>query len=323
MHSISKVQLSNDIAQNIAAAHFGEQARLCAFTELEEGYFNAAALLELEGGLKCVLKAAPPDSLRVLRYEKNIMKAEVKVMRMVKAQTGVPCPKIYCYDTSHRLLESDYFLMEYLPGTPFHRLRHELPASDQAEIERAMGRMARQINTITGPAFGYFAQPEASETGWKTCFGNMLRGLLLDGWEAKVALPLPYEALFQRLEAQFGVLDGVDTPRLVHWDLWEGNVLVDPATRRVTGLIDYERALWGDPLMENIFYNLDADSNFMQGYGAPLLATPEQRLRRLLYNAYFFLVLIIECPFRQYRTNDQENWARPKLEEVLERLKKN
>ena len=129
MHSISKVQLSSDIAQNIAAAHFGEQARLCAFTELEEGYFNAAALLELEGGLKCVLKAAPPDSLRVLRYEKNIMKAEVKVMRMVKAQTGVPCPKIYCYDTSHRLLESDYFLMEYLPGTPFHRLRHELPAS--------------------------------------------------------------------------------------------------------------------------------------------------------------------------------------------------
>ena len=67
MHSISKIQLSSDIAQNIAAAHFGEQARLCAFTELEEGYFNAAALLELEDGLKCVLKAAPPDSLRAHR----------------------------------------------------------------------------------------------------------------------------------------------------------------------------------------------------------------------------------------------------------------
>ena len=321
MHSISKIQLSSDIAQAIVTAQFGEQARLCAFTELREGYYNAAALLELEDGFKCVLKAAPPDSLRVLRYEKNIMKAEVKVMRMVKAQTGVPCPQIYCYDTSRRLLESDYFLMEYLPGTPFHKLRRELSAGDQAEIERVMGRMARQINTITGEVFGYFAQPEAPGTGWGTCFGNMLRGLLLDGWEAKVALPLPYESLFGRLEAHFDVLDGVDTPRLVHWDLWEGNVLVDPVTRRVTGLIDYERALWGDPLMEFIFHNLDADSNYIQGYGAPLLATPEQRLRRLLYNAYFFLVLIIECPFRQYETDDQENWARPKLEEVLERLK--
>lgn len=320
MYSISKIHLSREIAENIATAHFGEQARLCAFTELNEGYYNAAALLELENGLKCVLKAAPPDSLRVLRYEKNIMKAEVKVMRLVKAQTQVPCPKIYAYDTSRRLLESDYFLMEYLPGTPFNLLRRELPAGDQAEIERAMGRMARQIGTITGPAFGYFAQPEPPGTGWKTCFGNMLRSLLLDGWEMGVTLPLPYEALFERLEAHFDVLDGVDTPRLVHWDLWEGNVLVDPVTRRVTGLIDYERALWGDPLMENIFHNLEPGSNFMQGYGAPLLATPEGRMRRLLYNAYFFLVLIIECPFRQYQTNDQENWARPKLEEVLERL---
>ncbi len=322
MHSISKIHLSSDIGREIAAAHFGSQASLRNFIELKEGYYNAAALLELEDGLKLVLKAAPPDTLRVLRYEKNIMQAEVEVMRRVRAETGVPCPKIYAYDTSRRLLESDYFLMEYLPGTPFHHLRQALPASEQARIERAMGRMARQISTISGPAFGYFAQPEPPGTGWKTAFGNMLRGLLLDGWEAGVTLPLPYEELVARLEAHFGVLDGVETPRLVHWDLWEGNVLVDPVTRKVSGLIDYERALWGDPLMEYIFHNLDPNSTFMQGYGSPLLTGPEQRLRRLLYNAYFFLVLIIECPFRQYETNDQENWARPKLAEVLEALKK-
>ncbi len=322
MHSISKIHLSSDIGREIVAANFGTQAGLRTFTELKEGYYNAAALLELEDGLKLVLKAAPPDSLRVLRYEKNIMQAEVQVMRMVRAQTTVPCPRIFAYDTSRRLLESDYFLMEFLPGTPFHRLRHELPASEQARIERAMGRMARQINTITGPAFGYFAQPEPPGTGWKTTFGNMLRGLLLDGWEAKVTLPLPYEELVKILEAHFAVLDGIDMPRLVHWDLWEGNVLVDPATRKVTGLIDYERALWGDPLMEYIFHNLDPNSNFMQGYGAPLLASAVQRQRRMLYNAYFLLVLIIECPFRKYETNDQENWARPKLEELLEALKK-
>jgi aminoglycoside phosphotransferase (APT) family kinase protein len=320
MESISKIHLSSDIGREIAAAHFGSGAGLRNFTELKEGYYNAAALLELDDGLKLVLKAAPPDTLHVLRYEKDIMRAEVEVMRLVRAQTTVPCPRIYAYDTSRRLLESDYFLMEYLPGTPFHRLRHELPASEQARIERTMGRMARQISTIRGPAFGYFAQPEPPGTGWKTTFGNMLRGLLLDGWEASVSLPLPYEALMGRLEAHFDALDGVETPRLVHWDLWEGNVLVDPATRKVSGLIDYERALWGDPLMEYIFHNLDPNSSFLQGYGTPLLKTPEQRLRRLLYNAYFFLVLIIECPFRQYETNDQENWARPKLAEVLEVL---
>lgn len=320
MNSISKIQLSAEIAQPIITSAFGADRKLASFQELKEGYFNAAALLELDDGLKCVLKAAPPDDVRVLRYEKDIMKAEVKAMRLVAKHTDVPVAKILCYDTSRRLLESDFFLMDYLPGTGFHKLRRQLSAKHQAEIERSMGRLARQINTITNPAFGYFARPEEAGISWRVCFANMLRGLLLDGWEMKVSLPLPYEQLFQRLEGSFEALDEVDTPRLVHWDIWDGNLLVDPHTRQVTGLIDFERALWGDPLMENIFNSLETDSNYMQGYGASLLASPQARRRRLLYNAYFYLVLIIECPFRKYETNDQENWARPRLEETLKAL---
>jgi aminoglycoside phosphotransferase (APT) family kinase protein len=322
MNSISKIQLSAEIAQPIITSAFGAQHSLASFQELKEGYFNAAALLELDDGMKCVLKAAPPEDVRVLRYEKNIMKAEVKALRLVGKHTDVPVAKILCYDTSRRLLESDFFIMEYLPGTGFHKLRHQLSTPQQAEIERSMGRLARQINTLTGTAFGYFAQPEAAGIPWRVCFGNMLRGLLLDGWEMGVNLPLPYEQLFQRLEASFDALDEVDTPRLVHWDLWEGNLLVDPQTRQVTGLLDFERALWGDPLMEYIFHNLEPDSNYIQGYGAALLASPTARRRRLLYNAYFYLVLIIECPFRKYETDDQENWARPRLEETLKALTK-
>ena len=320
MNSISKTQLSPEIAQPIITNAFGSQRSLVAFQELKEGYFNAAALLELDDGLKCVLKAAPPDPVRVLRYEKDIMKAEVKALRLVHSNTKVPVAKIYCYDSSRRLLESDFFIMEYLPGTGFNKLRPELPAKEQADIERSMGRLARQINTITGPAFGYFAHPEAPGVSWRDCFGNMLRGLLLDGWEMGVTLPLPYEALFNRLEVHFAALDEVDTPRLVHWDLWEGNLLVDPSTHRVTGLLDFERALWGDPLIEYIFHNLEPDSTYIQGYGAPLLETSKARRRRMLYNVYFYLVLIIECPFRKYDTNDQENWARPRLEEALNQL---
>ena len=45
-------------------------------------------------------------------------------------------------------------------------------------------------------------------------------------------------------------LDEVQSPRLVHWDLWDGNVFVDPATAQITGISDFERSLWGDPLME-------------------------------------------------------------------------
>jgi aminoglycoside phosphotransferase (APT) family kinase protein len=321
MYSFSKITLNHERAQSIVSAHFGAQRRLLAFHELKEGYYNAAALLELDDGLKCVLKAAPPDEVKILRYEKDIMQTEVSVMRLVRAQTEVPCPQVYYHDTSRSLLESDFFIMEFLPGTPFHKLRRDFTPDAQARIERGMGRIARQINKISGPTFGYFAKPEQPGCSWRDCFGNMLRDLLLDGWEAGVTLPLAYDELFQRLEAHFDALDEVETPCLVHWDLWDGNIFVDPQTRKITGVIDYERALWGDPLIEFIFSNLDPTSPYVQGYRTNLLATPDQRRRRLLYNAYLYLIMVIECAFRKYETQDQENWARPRLEETLSKLK--
>jgi aminoglycoside phosphotransferase (APT) family kinase protein len=136
----------------------------------------------------------------------------------------------------------------------------------------------------------------------------------------KVSLPLPYEQLFQRLETAFDALDEVDTPRLVHWDLWDGNVFVDPATGQVSGLIDFERALWGDPLMEANFVFWQSSAAFLEGYGTPMLDTPAKQTRRLLYNLYLWLIMVIECYYREYENDNQEKWARGQLERDLERL---
>jgi len=38
------------------------------------------------------------------------------------------------------------------------------------------------------------------------------------------------------------LLDVVRTPRLIHFDLWDGNILVEAG--QITGLIDGERAFW-------------------------------------------------------------------------------
>ena len=107
MYSFSKIPLNADLARAIARKHFGAERSLKTFTELTDGYYNAAALLELEDGLKCVLKAAPPPEVQVLRYEKDILRAEVESMRLVRERTGVPAPEVYAWDTSRDLLPSD------------------------------------------------------------------------------------------------------------------------------------------------------------------------------------------------------------------------
>jgi aminoglycoside phosphotransferase (APT) family kinase protein len=320
LDSFSKIALSAEAAQTIVSHHFGSSTRLTRFEELKEGFFNAAALLELSDGQKLVLKAAPPAAVRVLRYEQDILRAEVEAMRRLTAETEVPVPAVRVYDAACRLLPSPFFLMDFLPGVPYNKLRPTLSAADQARVEFEMGRLTRAIACVTGPAFGYWAQPCAADLSWRECFAAMLRGVLQDGLDAGVDLGMPYDEIYRRISAQFGVLDAVQTPRLVHWDLWDGNIFVDPRTLRVSGLIDFERALWGDPLIEAVFGDIDGCQQARAGYGEDLLAAPDGRMRRLLYNLYLHLIMVIECTYRRYPTPDQENWVRPILGAELQQI---
>ncbi|OUL36382.1 hypothetical protein BV372_08175 [Nostoc sp. T09] len=55
---------------------------------------------------------------------------------------------------------------------------------------------------------------------------------------------------------------------MLHMDVWFQNILVDSAGN-VTGLVDFDRALWGDPEIE--FAVLDycgiSEPAFWRGYG--------------------------------------------------------
>ena len=61
-------------------------------------------------------------------------------------------------------------------------------------------------------------------------------------------LPVPPSRVAAVVEDASGVLDAVRRPALVHFDLWDGNVLADAGA--LTGLVDGERYLYGDPLVD-------------------------------------------------------------------------
>ncbi len=315
MHSLSKTTVSVDAAQSIITGAFGAASTIRAFEELTDGFFNTAYAITLADGLRCVLKVAPPDAVRVLRYERDILAAEVAAMRLVQERTSIPVPEIFCHDTSRRLLDSNFYLMAFVEGTPLNKLRDQLSPPEAWAIDRATGDYLRQMNAITRPAFGYFAHPQPAGRSWRETFLDMVAGVLADGQALDVPLPLAYDAIAERVTQAAPILDAVAEPRLVHWDLWDGNIFVDPATKHITGIIDFERSLWGDPLMEATFVFAPPAglAAFTEGYGQSLLDTPTQIRRRALYNIYLFLIMIIECRYRQYETQDQEKWAREQL----------
>lgn len=320
MQSRSKCSVSGDAARAIVAAAFGPAVTLAGASELTEGFFNAAYLLELSDGRRAVLKVAPPPGVPVLRYERDLISAEVAALGLAAAHTAVPAPAVYAFDDSCRHAPSPYLLMSYVPGVSLHHLRATLPAATQAAIDQALGRYLGQLNAIVGPAFGYLARPAPAGAPWPAVFLGMLRDVLADGEALAVPLPLAPEALLDRVAAWSDALAEVGEPRLVHWDVWDGNVLVDPAAGQVGGIIDFERALWGDPLMEHQFRTFSVGAAFGAGYGALPLAGPGAHRRRVLYNLYLYLIMVIECTYRQYPTDDQERWARDRLAETLAQL---
>ena len=321
LYSRSKTPVTQERAQAIVHHVFGRRASLLNFSELTDGYFNAAYQLELTDGQMCVLKVAPPDNIRVLRYEKGIMQAEVEAIRLVRQYTQVPAPEIFAHDRSRQIISSDYFVMSFLPGVPLNKVRKDLTAEQNAAMDRQAGIYLRQMNTIRGACFGALSQPERQFDSWRSACDALLRDVLQDGQDLHVHLPLPYDEIYLLLSRHYAALDEVTAPSLVHWDLWDGNIFLDPETKSITGIIDFERALWGDPLMEANFVFWQNSQAFTEGYGTPMLDTPARRTRRLLYNVYLWLIMVIECYYREYENDHQEKWAREQLARDLNLLK--
>ncbi|WP_124067260.1 phosphotransferase [Clostridium sp. E02] len=288
-----------------------------SITELTEGYFNVAYRIAFEDGESVILKIAPPAGIPVMSYEKDMMKGEVMAMRIAAKSAHVPVAKILYYNEQFPVLNSPYFFMEFLEGQSFHLLKDQLSDEIKKKIKVNSGKLNRTINEITGEAFGYISQPDTWGPNWYSVFSQMINLALSDARQLSIDLKISTEKLLHQLKlSQYAFLE-VTTPKLVHWDLWDGNLLIKDD--RISGLIDWERALWGDPLMEAGFRSYGNSEDFKEGYQVKNISKTEQ-VRILWYDLYTLLLMAQECDYRRYDTRDMYDWATNQLKETLNTL---
>lgn len=288
-------------------------------SELGEGYFNVIYEIKVKNR-DVILKIAPPENIEVLSYEKNMIQAEVEIMKLVKETTDVPVPGIYYYDDSRKVCQVPYYFMEKISGASYSSIKYRLSAEEQYDIEHMIGKYSSEINKIEGNYFGYPGNLKLQGDNWRTVFIKLVQAVLLNGKKNNVDLGTSYEYIQNIVEKDSYVLNEVTVPKLVHWDLWDGNILVE--NNKITGIIDFERALWADPLMEYYFKEailLDKPSPFMDGYGISAFTENELRRRRL-YNIYLYLIMVIECSYREYEDDGQYNWAKDMLYKEVSEL---
>ncbi|MDR3691140.1 MAG: aminoglycoside phosphotransferase family protein [Fimbriimonas sp.] len=310
MDSLTKPTVSQVQLEAICREYLG--SKLQSAVELKDGWFNAAFLLTDVYGQEAVLKIAPLDTTRVLRYEKALMHAEVTSMRMVRERTTVPVPEILSYDTTRGMADSDLFLAEKLPGMPLDRARPLMTQDAQDAVDLQVGVHLRMLHSLHGCGHGVFNEP--AHATWRDAFLTMMDWLGHDASDMNVELP---EGVFEAGDHLLWALDEAKTPSFLHWDMWDGNIFVDPQKATVTGYIDFERCMWGDPIIEANYAG--PRPAFLKGYASDILSRPGARESRLLYDLYLHLILVIESHFRGYPL-EHEAWGRGKLYETLQAI---
>ncbi|MFN8441943.1 MAG: aminoglycoside phosphotransferase family protein [Caldilineaceae bacterium] len=294
-----------------------------AVLELKDGWFNASYCVWLADGREVVLKVAPPQGAEVMLYEKNLMTTEVAAMRLVRQHPAIPVPEIYFLDTAHDLCDSDYFFMEKVVGDSLEHVKEKLSPETKASIDWHIGEIIRAVNTFPGTYFGYDGNPDLRAATWKEAYLKIVEAALEDGIRKSAVYGYNLEEIRAVILKHASALDEITAPCLVHWDAWDPNFFVTEG--RVVGIIDFERALWAEPLMEAQFRPLAFGAGVtdtMRGYGKTTFTFAEEE-RCWLYTLHLALVMNTECYYRNYDTDFVYNLSREWIGAAMTWLKAN
>jgi aminoglycoside phosphotransferase (APT) family kinase protein len=304
-----------------------DPGRLAGVRPLSGGTYNSVEELLLTDGTRYVLKVPPAPTLPSLSYERELLVSEAEFYRAA-ALAGVVAPRVVALGADSGV---PHLLMTACPGEPWDA---SVTEAERTPLRRELGRQVARLHTVTGPGFGYPSGalgPLAPD--WRTAFTAMTDAILEDARDYGARLPRSVDRMAGTLRAGLPALDQVTVPALVHFDLWEGNILLDrPADGepRIGGLIDGERMFWGDPLADFVSLallgDIKKDEAFLAGYreeGGRAEFDVPARVRLALYRAYLYLIMLTETVPRAV-DDEQERWVQsavaPELVAALDEI---
>lgn len=290
MFSSTKSNISITDVKKILKKHFPQEI-VSDISELTDGMFNRVYSITGSGALSdgVILKLGTTPDIQVLSGEKDIMRTEIAVYQMLQ-DTEVPLPKIYALCTDRTLVPCDYIIMQKLSGVTWKSVQFDLPKEETERLLVELGKMTAQINAVTGPHFGYINRREdAWFPTWGEAYACLISESLSDAKE--FGFDLPYEEIGKVTEDNRVLLNEITVPALTDNDLF-GNIFLTEKEHKIVGVVDFERALYGDPYMDfascvTLFDNLDDAGGYISGYeaqiGHPLNITAHDRKRLDLY----------------------------------------
>ena len=205
---------------------------------------NQAHSVPLPGGARQWVLRRPP--LGHVMPSAHDMVREFRILSDLDG-TGFPAPRPRALCTDHSVLGVTFLLYDYVPG---------LIISDEAAAARLTAAQADEVcgALVTTLARLHGLTPPATPPGRSASASDYLRRQVTrwtSQWEHTATRDLP---AFPRLARWLrDEVDGLATDypvTMVHGDYRLDNLILDPGTRQVRAVLDWEMSTLGDPLMD-------------------------------------------------------------------------
>lgn len=245
------------------------------------GYLYRTYRLTTSEGFFYILRTRPSYNVRLLQREEGRLEAEAGALQVLSRAPDLVAARLIEYQSTNVVLGSFYLISGPFSGSIFADVEPSLSRQALASIDKSLGGYVRRLSAVTGPAFGRLRRSDGypGSPSWARIFIAMLETLLRDGEDALINLP--YEGIRDVARRHRASLDLIKVPRLVILELSaDENVVVDVRDHRVTGLLDFSTAFWGDPYMSDCFYKPTA--SFAEGFGKLPNGDAEERIRQYL-----------------------------------------
>jgi hygromycin-B 7''-O-kinase len=262
-----KIRLAMDSAQAIVNRVFAGQT-VASVSIVHGGEIAAVYEIAFAELRPAVILKVYPDSLHWK------MQKEVNVIALLQGRVGVSVPQILLADDSQRLLDLNFVLMTKLDGSILRRLEPTLSSNQQTSVYLQIGQLLREFHRIPMDAFGYIG-PNGIWTAHSTSYNYLSFQFdkKLKEFSHYGGAPVLAQRIGRYVAERAHLLEECSDPVLCHNDLHSGNLIADTSEGRVrlTGVLDFEGALAGDPLMDvakAIYYLGNETKNaLLQGYG--------------------------------------------------------
>ena len=311
--AITKNRQSEETIFGMAKMAFPDK-QIAEIKELTEGMCNAAYDITFEDGSESILKIAAKDRRGNISNEVNLMQAEINAMKLVAEKCSFKVADIQYYDTSNTICDGNYFFMEKLEGDNYFLVRKGMSEEVIAIIDTEIGKISRELLNIQNPEFGFLGDGKRYDSLF-VFVKQMLQNLISDAQKRGIDILYDEQTFMNQLENDKSAFETIHKASLVHWDMWEGNVFVKDG--HVSGIIDWERALWGESFMDDRFRMHNRGIHFLEGFGQ--ISFSEDELKRLRwYDIILYLTMMIEVFYREFDDKGQYFWAREMLEKSIQ-----